>query len=210
MKIRSLALLGCALACFLPLAAHAQVQPGVGFDAHAVGQLVSRYYVQSPTTGAWSEKDYLIDFSVTDPLSSPTQFERRWGPGSYTRKRWLGPDNELTLSVEQALIWAFQNQPSLLGVTNPSRFSGQPTRVEVLDACATGYGTAVVVAYGRATWPGASPDRRVGIIDPDKPTGDFQEQNPYWPLTMYYHNRFVTVLKISPQVTVLDNWQPSN
>jgi hypothetical protein len=209
MKIGSIVRSGLALAFSLAAATTAVsgTQAGVGFNPQAVGQTTSRYYIQSPTTGAWSERDAAINFSVTDPLSSATEFERRWGPGSYTRKRWLGPDNELTLSVEQAMIWAFQNQPDLLGVTSPGGWSGQPTRVEVLDACATGYGTAIVVAYAKATWPGASPDRRQAVVDFDKPNGDYQEQNTYWPVTMYYHNRFVRFLPISPQVPELDSWQ---
>jgi hypothetical protein len=208
MKIRSIACLGLALAFSLTgaSASHA-TQPGVGFDPQALSQITSRYYIQNPTTGAWSERDAIINFTVTDPLSSAAQFDRRWGPGSATRKRWLGPDNELTASVAGAMVWAFQNQPALLGVTSPGGWSGQPTQVEVLDACATGYGTAIVVAFAKATWPGASPDRRIAIVDPEKPNGDYQEQNTYWPVTMYYHNRFVRFLPISPQVPELDSWQ---
>lgn len=205
MKLRTIVrLLALALAAGTVVSAASAQQPGVGFSPPSVGQLTSRYYVQNLTTGAWVERDVTINFSVTDPLVSATEFERRWGPGSYTRKRWLGPDNELTLTVEQAMIWAFQNQPDLLGTSNPGAWSGQPTRVEVLDACATGYGTNLVVAFGQATWPGGSPDRRQVIIDPDKPKGDFEERNSYWPFTMYYHNRFVRFLPVSPQVMVLE------
>ncbi len=201
--VRSSLLVALALPAAAP-AAWAQVQAGVGFNPYNVGQTTSRYYVQNPTTGTLSERDFTLNVSVTDALSSSTEFERRWGPGSATRKHWLGPDNELTATVEEAMVWAFQNQPSLLGLTSTSGWSGRPTQVEVLDACATGYGTAIVVAYGKATWPGASPDRRLVIVDPDKPKGDFEEQNFYWPLTMYYHNRFLRFLPISPQVIQLD------
>jgi hypothetical protein len=212
MKIRSIDCSGLALAFSLVFSFGAAgtghtSQAGVGFDPQAVGQIISRYYIQDPTTGAWKERDATINFTVTDPLSSGTEFERRWGPGSYTRKRWLGPDNELTASVADAMGWAFQNQPALLGVTNPGAWNGQPNQVEVLDACATGYGTNIVVAFAKATWPGASPDRRLAVVDPSKPNGDYEEQNTYWPVTMYYHNRFVRFLAVSPQVAELDNWQ---
>ena len=212
MKIRSIARSGLALAFSIAFslagatAGHAS-QAGVGFDPQAVGQITSRYYIQNATTGAWSERDATINFTVTDPLANGTEFERRWGRGSYTRKRWLGPDNELTASVAEAMAWAFQNQPALLGVASPGGWTGQPNQVEVLDACATGYGTAIVVAFAKATWPGASPDRRLAVVDPNKPNGDYQEQNTYWPVTMYYHNRFLRFLPISPQVTELDGWQ---
>ncbi|HTQ80090.1 MAG TPA: hypothetical protein VMM92_08840 [Thermoanaerobaculia bacterium] len=200
MKMRTLIPLGCLLALSLAASASAQVQPGVGFDAQKLGQIISRYWVQDLTTGGLSERDYRIDFTETNPLASSAAFERRWGPGSYTRKKWLGPDNELVLTVEQAFNWAFQNQPALLGVANPAGWSGHPNQVELLDSCATGYATTVVVAYAQATWDGASPDRRLTINDPSKPRGDFSERNPYWPLTMYYHNTFRGNMPISPQV----------
>jgi len=202
MKLRTIVCLGFTLVATAGTAG-AQVQSGVGFDPQALGQFTSRYYIQN-AAGSWIERDATINFSVTNPLASATEFERRWGPGSYTRKRWLGPDNELTATVAQALTWAYQNQPDLLGVSHPALWSGTPNQVEVLDACATGYGTAVVVAYAKATWPGASPDRRQVVTDPTKPPGDFEERNTYWPVTMYYHNRFVRFLPISPQVMVLE------
>ena len=36
------------------------------------------------------------------------------------------------------------------------------------------------------------------------PKGDFEERNFYWPLTLYYHNRFLRFLPISPQVIELE------
>ena len=205
MRLRTIARLGFVLASVVTAVSAATAQqPGVGFDPPKVGQITSRYYVQNLTTGSWVERDVAINFAVTDPLASSTEFERRWGPGSYTRKRWLGPDNELTLTVEQAMIWAFQNQPDLLGVASPAAWSGRPTQVEILDACATGYGTNLVVAYAKATWPGTSPDSRIVVVDPTKPPGDFEERNTYWPLTMYYHNRFLRFLPVSPQTMVLE------
>src|SRR5436305_1280719 len=106
MKLRTIArLLALALTAGTVVSAASAQQPGVGFNPPNVGQLTSRYYIQNLTTGSWIERDVAINFSVTDPLVSATEFERRWGPGSYTRKRWLGPDNELTLTVEQAMIW---------------------------------------------------------------------------------------------------------
>jgi len=197
------ALAGAALLLLAP-ALSAQRAPGVGFNPQGLAQLVSRYWVRDPQTGALSQRSFVIDFSVLDALSNGTEFERRWGPGSFSRLKWVGPDNELTTTVATAMQWAFTNQPALLGVASTGAFDGQPTQLEVIDACATGYGTQIVVAYAQATWPGGSPDRPIVISDPTKPRGDFSAPNPYWPLTIYYHNKFRGFLPVSPQVPLAE------
>lgn len=169
---------------------------GVGFDPQALGLRTSHYWVQDPVSGRLSQRTYTIDWTATAPFVSVAEFERRWGPGSFSRKKWVGPDNELVGTVKAAMEWAFVSQASLLGGTGGN---GRATDLEVIDACATGYGTTVVVAYAKEVWPGTSPDRRIEINDPTKPTGDFSEANPYWPVTMYFHNTYTRILPVSPQ-----------
>lgn len=200
MRSRQAALLVVALAAAAAAVHAAQARPGVGYDPRALGHVISSYWVQDPSTGRLSQRSHAIDFGVASPLGSPAEFERRWGPGSYTRKKWVGPDNELVATVAAAMEWAFRNQPALLGVSNPGGLNGKPTAVEVTDACATNHGTALVVAYAQAEWPGGSPDRPIVISDAAKPPGDFTERNPYWPVTTYYHNTFRGFLPVSPQV----------
>jgi hypothetical protein len=195
--------LGAAAALLLAALAvdAAAAAPGVGFDPQALGLRTSHYWVQDPVTGRLSQRSHVIDWSVAAPFASQALFERRWGPGSYTRKKWVGPDNELVATVKAAMEWAYGARPDLLGASLTG-FDGRATAVEVTDACATGNGTSIVVAYAQAEWPGASPDRRIEISDPTKPGGDFSEKNPYWPLTMYYHNTVRRFLPVSPQVEI--------
>lgn len=198
--------LGAAAALLLAVltveaAAAAPAAPGVGFDPQALGLRTSHYWVQDPVTGRLSQRSHVIDWSVAAPFASPALFERRWGPGSFTRKKWVGPDNELVATVKAAMEWAFSNRPDLLGA-GAAGLDGRATAVEVTDACATGNGTSIVVAYALAEWPGTSPDRRIEISDPTKPAGDFSEKNPFWPLTMYFHNTVRQFLPVSPQVEI--------
>jgi hypothetical protein len=179
----------------------AAAAPGVGFNPQGLGLRTSHYWVQDPVTGRLSQRSHVIDWSVATPFASPALFERRWGPGSATRKKWVGPDNELVGTVRAAMEWAYSNRPDLLGASLAG-FDGRATAVEVTDACATGSGTAIVVAHAQAEWPGGSPDRRIEISDPTKPAGDFSEKNPYWPFTMYYHNTVRRFLPVSPQVEI--------
>src|SRR5689334_20917712 len=73
---RTLVRSGLLLALALPAAtaAWAQVQQGVGFNPYNVGQTTSRYYVQNPTTGSLSERDFTLNVSVADPLANATEF----------------------------------------------------------------------------------------------------------------------------------------
>lgn len=174
---------------------------GVGFDPQSLALLTSHYWVQDPVTGRLSQRSHVIDWSVADPFASAARFELRWGPGSFSRKKWVGPDNELVATVKAAMEWAYRTSPDLLGASGAG-FNGRATAVEVTDACATGHGTAIVVAHAQAEWPGASPDRRIEIHDPTKPPGDFSEKNPFWPITMYFHNTFRGFLPVSPQVEI--------
>ncbi len=193
-----------AAAAVLLVAASAEsaaAAPGVGFAPQALGLRTSHYWVQDSVSGRLSQRTHVIDWSVADPFASPAQFERRWGPGSFSRKKWVGPDNELVATVRAAMEWAFRARPDLLGVAGGS-FDGKPTAVEVTDACATGGGTAIVVAHAQAESPGGSPDRRLEIHDPTKPPGDFSERNPFWPYTMYFHNTFRGFLAVSPQMEI--------
>lgn len=178
----------------------ASLRPGLGFDAQALGLHRSLYWVQDLATGKLSQRTATIDFTVSNPFASAAEFDRRWGAGSSSRKKWVGPDNELVTTVRSAMEWAFKNQPALVG--GGVGYDGHATEVEVIDACATGYGTQVVVAYAQAEWPGTSPDRRIEISDKSKPSGDFSEPNPYWPVTMYYHNSYQEFYPFSPQVPV--------
>jgi hypothetical protein len=181
------------------LAGAVQAAPGVGYDPQALQLRTSYYWVQDPVSGRLSQRTYTIDWSATNPFGSTSEFERRWGPGSLHRKKWVGPDNELEGTVKAALEWAFLAEPSLLGGSGTGR-DGRATAIEITDACATGHGTAIVVAHAKAEWPGTSPDRRIDVRDPSKPPGDFSEPNPYWPVTMYYYNTFRGILPVSPQV----------
>lgn len=179
----------------------ASLRPGLGFDAQALGLNRSLYWVQDLATGKLSQRIATIDFTVANPFASAAEFDHRWGAGSSSRKKWVGPDNELVTTVRSAMEWAFKNQPALLGGGGVG-YDGRATEIEVIDACATGYGTQVVVAYAKAEWPGTSPDRRIEISDKSKPAGDFSEANPYWPVTMYYHNSYQEFYPFSPQVPV--------
>jgi hypothetical protein len=178
------------------------LRSGLGFDAQALGLNRSLYWVQDLATGRLSQRSATINFTVLNPFVSSAEFDHRWGAGSSSRKKWVGPDNELVTTVRSAMEWAFKNSPELLG-GGGAGYDGHATELEVIDACATGYGTQVVVAYAKAEWPGTSPERRIEINDKSKPSGDFAETNPYWPVTMYFHNTYQGFYPFSPQVPIL-------
>lgn len=206
-----------AISMFAVLLEAQQAYPGVGYNPAALGYTTSRWWAQDPVSGRLSQRSSGINFSArtstsTDPSLWPppvarADFDARWGAGAHTRKRWVGPDNELTRTVWEALAWAWgADRADLLGWTGPALLkrpgTGLPTWQETLDACATGHGTTIVQAYAVATWPGATKDRAVTIKDPRRPAGYFSEPNPYWPgVVTWYNNVVTTVPPIVPPIT---------
>jgi hypothetical protein len=184
-------------------AATAQTRPGVGYDPQVRGLTYSQYeldQIGSPFLSYrmnFSARPDLVGahpnpyaFALGDP-AVVAAYELRWGPGTASTrlKRWAGPNNEVRYVVHDALVWAWKNHPELLGgdVTNRN---GVPTEVEITDVQATN-DTDLYFSYFKAVLPGFSPDRRVVICDPTKPSGDFDEPNNFWGgLPYFYHNNF--------------------
>jgi hypothetical protein len=193
-------------------AAEAQPRPGVGYDPQARGLAVSRYQLDTllgpflshladftarPDLAGAHPNPYLLDFSdaaVRDAI------ERRWGPGTSTQrfKRWAGPGNEVRFLLREALIWAWKNQPDLLGGDTANR-NGEPTEVEMIDIQAFN-DRGLWVTYFQEELTGFSPERRIVICDPDKPSGDGEEKEPFWGLPYYFHNRYQAPPPVSPQI----------
>jgi hypothetical protein len=198
-------------------AATAQTRPGVGYDPQARGLTVSRYELDTLGSPFLS---YPIDFSARPDLagahpnpysldrSDPAvvaAFELRWGPGTASTrlKRWAGPGNEVRYVLRDALVWAFTNHPELLGGDTTNR-NGVPTEVELTDMQAVD-DNGLYYAYFKAVLPGFSPDRRIVICDPTKPSGDFDVPNTFWGgIPYYYHNNFRPAF-YSPQPPLTQN-----
>jgi hypothetical protein len=198
------------LAVLPPPTLLAQPRAGVGYDPQARGLTLSRYQLDTLTSPFLSHPadfsarpdlagahpdPYGMDFS--DPAVRAA-IERRWGPGTATDrfKRWAGPGNEVRFVVHDALIWALAKRPELLGGDTANR-NGQPTEVEITDVQAFNDGE-IWVSYFQAELPGFSPERRVTICDPAKPSGDGDEIQSFWGLPYYFHNTFIP-LAVSPQ-----------
>ncbi|HEY3568534.1 MAG TPA: hypothetical protein VGP73_11435 [Thermoanaerobaculia bacterium] len=198
-------------------AATAQTRPGVGYDPKARGLTVASYELDALGSPFLS---YSIDFSARpdlvgarpDPyafnLADPAviaAFERRWGPGTASTrlKRWAGPGNEVRYVLRDALVWAFNNRPELLGGDTTNR-TGTPTEVEITDMQAVN-DNSLYYAYFKAALPGFLPDNRIVICDPTKPQGDFDVPNTFWNgVPYYYHNNFHPAF-YSPQPPLTQN-----
>ena len=187
-----------------------QPRPGVGYDPQARGLMTSRYQLDTLTSPFIS---YQADFAARPDLAGahPNPYdlnfgdaavraaiERRWGPGTATDrfKRWAGPNNEVRFLVREALAWAGAKRPDLLGGDTANR-NGEPTEVEITDVQAFN-DSEIWVSYFQAELPGFSPERRVTICDPAKPSGDGEEIQSFWGIPYYFHNTYVP-LAVSPQ-----------
>lgn len=193
------------------LAAVAAPIPGVGYNPQVRGFVVSIYQLDTLTSplhrynavfsadpgavGANPDPYYL---NLSDPVVRAT-FELRWGPNTAgTRfKRWIGPGNEVRSVLRDALIWFYANRPGDLGGSTAGR-NGEPTEVEITDVQALN-DAPIWVGYLQGAVVGYSPDRRETINDPGRPSGDGQEQNPFWKITWYYHNTYSAPPPFSPQ-----------
>lgn len=209
MKLRStLPLLALALA--VASAAVAQPRPGVGYDPQARGLIFSRYQLDTLLTPYLS---YRADFTARPDLvgAQPNPYllnfadaavraaiEQRWGPGTASDrfKRWAGPGNEVRFLLRDALVWASTKHPELLGGDASNR-NGEPTEVEIIDMQAFN-DSALWITYFQQELPGFSPDRRQEICNASKPSGDFEETDPFWGITAYFHNKYQS-LAVSPQ-----------
>jgi hypothetical protein len=204
--------LGLALAALLvclPSSASAQTRPGVGYDPQARGLLVSRYQLDSLSS---SYQSYTIDWSARpdaggaegsinlgDPAAVATA-ERRWGPGTFGPrfKRWEGPGNEVAYVFKEALVWAFEKHPELLGGDTAHR-DGVPTAIEFVDAEAVD-DRGLWVAYVQSELTGYSEEHRAKVCDAKLPPGDGSYTDPFWGLPFYYHNGYTAPAPVSPQV----------
>jgi hypothetical protein len=171
--------------------------------------LYSRYQLDS-LGSSW--QSYTIDWSarpdagsaegainLADPAAVTTA-ERRWGPGTFGPrfKRWEGPGNEVAFMVRDALVWAFQKHPELLGGDTSNR-TGVPTAIEVVDAQAVD-DRGIWVAYMQSELTGYSEEHRKTVCDAKLPAGDGSYTDPFWGLDFYYHNTYKLSLPVSPQV----------
>jgi hypothetical protein len=218
MPIRSRGMFAAlVLVALAAVPAPAQTRPGVGYDPQARGLRFSRYQLDTLTSPFVS---YQVDFSARPDLvgahpnpygldrSDPAvvaAIELRWGPGTASTrlKRWAGPGNEVRYVLRDALVWAFTNHPELLGGDTTNR-NGLPTEVELTDMQAVD-DSDLYYTYFKAVLPGFSPDRRVVICDPTKPSGDFDEPNTFWGgVPYYYHNNFRPAF-YSPQPALTNN-----
>ncbi|HXU32717.1 MAG TPA: hypothetical protein VN851_19275 [Thermoanaerobaculia bacterium] len=184
--------------------------PGVGYDPQVRGLSVSIYQLDTLTSplqrysavfaadpgvvGAHPDPYYL---SVSDPLVRAA-YELRWGPNTAgTRfKRWIGPGNEARSVLRDALIWFLANRPGELGGVTAGR-NGEPTEVEITDVQALN-DAPIWVGYLQGAVVGFSPDHRETISDPNRPSGDGQEQHFFWKITWYYHNTYSAPPPFSP------------
>lgn len=199
--------LGSALAA---TAASAQTAPGVGYDPRGRGLSVSIYQLDSLNSAF---RRYPMDFTADPGVvgNAPNAYflnlgdalvraayEQRYGPDTAGSrfKRFAGPGNEVASTLKDALVWWFHNRPDELGGTTAGR-NGIPTEVEVIDVMATN-DQSLWNTYLVAEIEGFSPERRAQINDPSKPSGDGQEQHPFWKLTWYYHNSFTAPPPFSP------------
>jgi len=202
--------MAATLLALAPPILRAQSRPGVGYDPQARGLTLSRYQLDTLTSPFLS---HLADFSARPDLAGAhpdpygmdfsdaavrAAIERRWGPGTASDrfKRWAGPNNEVRFVVRDALAWALAKRPDLLGGDTANR-NGKPTEVEITDVQAFN-DSEIWVSYFQAEAPGFSPEHRVTICDPAKPSGDGEEIQPFWGIPYFFHNTFVPVA-VSPQ-----------